>query len=96
MLEQAISPTSRASLAEQSAIAQELARGCQTSVERAVELARIIKEAADDLPPDCERRRFYACADLIEEAATSLGERAEAIEIICGTLLLAVREASNA
>lgn len=58
----------------------DLAMDDQARAQRIIEMARIIEETADDLPPDSEPSRMRACAQVIYEAAELIISNLERIE----------------
>ncbi|MEE4452885.1 hypothetical protein [Novosphingobium resinovorum] len=61
-----------------------IAMGDQAKAQRIIEMARIIEEVSDDLPPDCESSRLRACAQVIYESAEALIANLERIEAAIG------------
>jgi len=59
----------------------DLAMDDQARAQRIIEMARIIEETADDLPPDSEPSRMRACAQVIYEAAELIISNLECVEV---------------
>lgn len=58
-----------------------LAMDDQAKAQRIIEMARIIEETTDDLPPDCEPSRMRTCAQVIYETANLIISNLECLEV---------------
>lgn len=59
----------------------DLAMDDQARVQRIIEMARIIEEVSDDLPPDTESSRLRVCAQVIYETADRVIADLERMEV---------------